>query len=280
MKKQIIIHYPRFEESKYTKILLNYVKDLRSIIQNNLLDKLPYLLNDRDEYVRVDDFLDDIENIIDSLNVSISQRTLSFVRLLRSAGFNVSRFTSRQVARILSSNISIETQPDMGIDFINNPLSRGVNELLKSWVYTNTRLIKSIEENLLDNVSLVIQDGFRSGSTIQVIKNQLKQKFDITENRAKLIARDQIGKLHSNIVRNQMLNLRISEYRWLTSKDDRVRDSHKVMNGKICSWTDPTIYKDSEKDKKWNKRISIGGVEKQVGEDYQCRCAIIAIVPR
>jgi SPP1 gp7 family putative phage head morphogenesis protein len=149
---------------------------------------------------------------------------------------------------------------------------------VKSATLTNARLITSIEDKFLDDVAILIQDSYRSGLSANSISKQIKDKFGITENRARLIARDQIGKLHSDIVRDEHLSLGITEYKWLTSNDERVRASHKVLNEKICSWYDPTIYKDSVDDKKWKKRSSIGGVEKHPGQDYQCRCDEIAIL--
>lgn len=43
------------------------------------------------------------------------------------------------------------------------------------------------------------------------------------------------------------------------------------------TWEDASIYKDQSA-QNWEDKSGIGGVELQVGEDFQCRCAIKAIV--
>lgn len=56
-----------------------------------------------------------------------------------------------------------------------------------------------------------------------------------------------------------------------TSHDGKRRPSHKAMQGRICKYSDNSVYLD-EQSGKWVKRATIGGVELAPAEDYNCRC--------
>jgi SPP1 gp7 family putative phage head morphogenesis protein len=275
-----VIHYPKYEEVKYKVALLKYVDFIERQIKL-LVYPILDTLSERGDSIRLDDFSDDIEEALNAVKAFVDIKTTILISGLIKRAREVTRFTTRQVInslRGLQGLISVQVEPLFGVDIFNSYVNPSLDELTKSWAITNTRLINSIPETMLNDVSIVIQTGYRAGSSMTYIKNQITDKFNIAENRAKLIARDQIGKLHSNIIKDEHLRLGITQYRWLTSQDERVRQSHRVMSNKICQWSNETTYKNNVQDKNWNMRSSIGGVQKQVGEDFQCRCSPIAII--
>jgi len=144
-------------------------------------------------------------------------------------------------------------------------------------VVENTKLIKSIPTEMLSKVGEAVYSAVNSGESATSLKKKISDIVDITERRAKVIARDQIGKLKAALNRHESLRQGITHYEWSTAKDDAVRSSHKVMQGKICSWVDATIYKNSIAETSWKKRSSIGGIEKHSGEDILCRCTNILV---
>lgn len=281
MLQSKVILYPKSAEISYKVALLKYVYFIEKNINNILIPvvrNMPDTFNKDNLYeIRYDDFSDDIEEALEQIRVLVKPYRDLLIASLPARFRKLASFTTKQVAKSLSDVVSVEVSEDLTTNIFINNLRPNLQELVKSATLTNARLITSIEDKFLDDVAILIQDSYRSGLTANAITKQIKDKFGVTENRAILIARDQIGKLHSDIVRDEHLNLGITKYKWLTSNDERVRASHKVLNDKICSWYDPTIYKDSINDKKWKKRSSIGGVEKHPGQDYQCRCDEIAI---
>jgi SPP1 gp7 family putative phage head morphogenesis protein len=271
-----VIHYPKYEEIEYKVALLKYVYFIEKQIKQIVYPVLNTLSKRQDD-IRRDDFSDDIEEALNRVknlvNVEVTILNSALIKRAR----DVTRFTTRQVINSLKGLIAVQVEP-LGVDIFNSHLNPTLNELTNSWAITNSRLIKSIPETMLNDVSIVIQTGYRAGSSMTYIKNQITDKFNIAENRARLIARDQIGKLHSNIIKDEHLRLGITQYRWLTSQDERVRPSHRVMSNKICQWSNANTYKNNTEDKSWKERSSIGGVLLQVGEDFQCRCSPIAIL--
>ena len=281
MLQSKVVHYPKSQEISYKVALLKYVYFIEKNINNILIPvvkDMPNTFNKDNLYeIRYDDFSDDIEEALEQIRILVKPYRDLLIATLPARFRKLTLFTTKQVANSLSDVVSVKVSEDLTTNIFINSLRPNLQELVKSATLTNARLITSIEGKFLDDVAILIQDSYRSGLSANSISKQIKNKFGVTENRARLIARDQIGKLHSDIVRDEHLSLGITEYKWLTSNDERVRASHKVLNEKICSWYDPTIYKDSVDDKKWKKRSSIGGVEKHPGQDY-CRCDEIAIL--
>jgi SPP1 gp7 family putative phage head morphogenesis protein len=149
---------------------------------------------------------------------------------------------------------------------------------LRSWTAAYARLITSIPDQMLTQVEGIVQTAVRSGADPRVTARQIRDRFGVTEARARLIARTEVAKLNSDITqaRNQALGL--TTYVWSTSGDERVRESHAAMNGKLCKWDDPTVYSD-DGGETWEPRSSIGGVEEHPGRDFQCRCVSAAVIP-
>lgn len=275
------VKFPFVQEVNYRNKILELVKFIQKEIKIKLISQLPALYS-QNTIIRKDDFIDDIENIINSIKSSAEYKTLTTIRDLSEVANTLSKFTLSQIAKSLSGKIEVTAQP-VGVDIFTSLGNSDLQLIIKSWTYTNTRLIKSIPENLLNDVELIVQTGFRAGTSIREISKQIKDKFGVSENRANLIARDQIAKLNSNITKNEYHNLGLNDYVWNTSGDERVRASHLPLNNKICSWQNPTIYKENAEDKKWKLRSNIKSktppVEKDVGIDFQCRCTAIALIP-
>ena len=274
MKKSKVIHYPKGLEVSYKVDLLQLI----DAIEVEFYKGIDFLLDDN---FNKDGFIDDIESFFDRLTVFSQERESIVIAGLTSRLINVVKLASNQLKNSINSSDDnlVDDIEGFDIDLVNRLLPvLELNELIRTSVSINTKLVKSIPAELLEDLSYVIEDGFRSGAVLNELNKSIISKFNISKNRASVIARTEIAKLHSNTIRDEYLKLGIENYEWYTSNDERVRASHKVLNKKICNWNDPTIYKDNMDDTKWKKRLSISGVEKQVGEDFQCRCSIIAIL--
>ncbi|WP_082193860.1 minor capsid protein [Bacillus sp. 37MA] len=75
----------------------------------------------------------------------------------------------------------------------------------------------------------------------------------MTEGRAKIIARDQIGSIHGQLIGHRHKGMGIRKYKWSTSQDERVRDAHESLDGKTFEYA---------------KSPAVGWP----GTDYNCRC--------
>lgn len=145
---------------------------------------------------------------------------------------------------------------------------------LELFANQNAQLITNMTSNEIERVSGYIQRALQEGSSYGSVVKNIEKSFGITRRHAKLIARDQTTKLNGSLTKLRQQELNITLYWWQTSGDERVRADHRVLDGKLCRWDDPTVYYNTET-KKWVKRSTIGGTLVHPSQDVNCRCVPI-----
>ncbi len=128
------------------------------------------------------------------------------------------------------------------------------------WTAENVALIKSIPDQFFSEIEKTITREVADGARWEELAATLQERYDVTASRARLIARDQIGKFNGDLNRVRQTDLGVTHFQWQSMGDERVRDSHREYNGKIYAWDD-------------------GPDGLTPGEDYQCRCTAIPIIP-
>lgn len=152
----------------------------------------------------------------------------------------------------------------LGINLLDDYYSGDVyQELIEKWISDNVDLIKTIPAESLKKIKEKVYTNYMNGSSTTNIVKELQRQYSMDKKHARMIGRDQTAKLNSNITQYQQREAGIQKYKWSTSKDERVRKSHKKLDGKIFSWDNPP-----ETD---------GGRRCHPGEDYQCRCCAIPV---
>ena len=267
-RQALKVNYPIFQEKLYEKELLFFTKTITRLIKEDIY----IFLNSNDEYksLRNDDFNGDFKRFIEFLGWKILPELKKILSKLTATSIRINEFNKKSFTNSLNKIQSIQINT-IAIKNIH------IDTELKMWITENTRLIKTIPSNLLGKVEELVFNSIRVGHSYKTLAKHLKLAFNISENRAKVIARDQISKLNGNLTRQRNLSLGITKYKWLSSRDERVRHSHKVLEGKICSWQDASIYKNNEVEK-WQKRSSLKGVELHPAQDILCRCTSTAII--
>lgn len=114
-----------------------------------------------------------------------------------------------------------------------------IGPLLRDWISENVRLIKTIGSEHFGQIERLIASGTSSGRRHEEIRQQIVDRFGVTQRRAALIARDQVGKFYGQVTRARNRELGIKRYTWRTSLDERVRPEHVEREGKVYEWTDP-----------------------------------------
>ena len=108
---------------------------------------------------------------------------------------------------------------------------RGVNNILQSAIIENVNLIKSIPEHYLTEVQSIVNVGIQNGKDLDYITRELHKRYEITERRANMIARDQNNKITAALDREHASNLGITEAVWVYtygSKEPRHTPNPKV----------------------------------------------------
>ncbi len=161
-----------------------------------------------------------------------------------------------------------------GIDLAGMLGDGAVKERLENAVKENVDLIQSIQTDFINDIGEKVFSNLTNGGRYENLVSLIRERGQVTQNRAKFIARDQTAKLNSALTETRQKALGLDLYEWGGAGDERERATHVVLNGKTCKYSDPTVYSD-DGGKTWKKRSNIKGYEGAPGTDYQCRCVAL-----
>lgn len=145
--------------------------------------------------------------------------------------------------------------------------TKEVRNVLNSIRETQISLIKSIPQEHLDKVSGVVQRGIQNGRDVNYITERLRSEFEVTKERARLIANDQNNKATEAIKRARDESIGIKEGIWIHIPGKKTsRKTHIAMNGKRF---------------KLNEGLYDGDVGRNVmcGELVSCYCTYKPVLP-
>lgn len=118
--------------------------------------------------------------------------------------------------------------------------------LLDAFVDEHQRLIKSIQREHIEKISMAIKRGIREGRLQKDIASDIRQITDISKNRSRLIARNAPLQYSGALTKHHQTNAGIKKYRWQTSNDEKVRRSHRNRNNTVYAWDGPGPHPRSE----------------------------------
>lgn len=188
-----------------------------------------------------------------------------------SAGFvaRANLQNKEQTLRTFSQAFGIDLSGMLGDGAIKPQMEKAVSD--------NVDLITSIHTDFIHDIGAAVFDNMKDGGRHENLIDIIKERGNVTRNRARLIARDQTSKLNADLTEARNVALGLDLYEWGGTGDERERDSHFVLNGMLCKYSDPTVYSD-DGGKTWKKRSTIGAFIGKPGEDYQCRCLALPYV--
>lgn len=194
------------------------------------------------------------------------QRIATIIDLLleRWASRPVRALAERLASNFVRSTLSFAERTQkrtLGIEVFQN--SQQLTDYLSAATIQNVKLIESIPQRYIENVSNTVLTGMRTGVRPEVIAKQLRDDYGVTQRRAKFIARDQAAKINGEIQKQRQIDAGYEYFKWIDSHDARVRHGHKeIANADvgygvgIYAWNDlPT---------------SSSGETIQPGSDYNC----------
>lgn len=155
---------------------------------------------------------------------------------------------------------------DAGFTVKFNP-NRVTNMVSQALIAENVDLIKSIPQQYLNDVKGIVTRGVSAGHDFGYIAEELGKRYEITQRRAKLIARDQTDKATQSIARTRDQELGITEGIWEHWPGKHTsRETHRAMNGKRF---------------KLSEGLYDSSVKRNVlpGELVACRCKYRRIIP-
>ncbi len=239
--------------SMYKKMLIKYIEELKkALIAQHRIQRIKKHHADGDEIQEL------IDNIFKRMSTEIQSKDKSFGlrRKLESLAHMTRELSINEWKKMCKATLGIDILEDYY-------LGEFYKQTLDIWIQDNINLIVTVPKESLSDMQKIVTEGFKSGSTVTDITKQIQAAYGMSKRHARLIARDQLGKLNAQLAKKQQQEAGVDEYTWSTSRDSRVRDSHRHLEGKTCRWDDPPVV-----DERTGRRC-------HPSEDYQCRCIAI-----
>ena len=248
---KIRFQYPLAIERDYSRFLVRRWKNARRDMFAWLKQAYPALLAEAGQTLptagRTDGFSDDIKRGVARQLELFLGSVPTIETAAQATALRVSAHNGEQWNKALRGV--------MGVDIFQ--AEPWLAEVTAVFADNNAGLIKSIAESNHSDVAFMIRDAVMQGMRYDDLIGQLANKYDITERRARLIARDQTTKLNSNITQFRSEGLGLKTYQWQTVEDERVRPTHRANNEEVFSWDKPPK------------------ATGHPGHDIQCRCLAI-----
>jgi SPP1 gp7 family putative phage head morphogenesis protein len=209
--------------------VVEYRRLLREVIDMTL--RVMELELGRTDVVRQDAIQDDLVALFERIK-GRATTLLSSVRF-RERLTEILERTDRHAALEIQKDVSRA----LGIDVITSVPGRA--DKIGGYVAENVALVNGLQESMIGSVRDEIMRAVSDGTNTADLANSIANRARISKNRAKLIARDQIGKVNGALMRERHASIGVTKYRWRSSQDERVRNSHAARNGEVFSWDAP-----------------------------------------
>lgn len=218
----------------YFQALRPFLQRARALVERMLVPFLPRILNAGRASTLLDVRTDTKSPLLSQILERIQREMLDVMkpheleRLALTFAGRTSTFQREQLQR--------QTRAALGVDL--NSMEPNLAPVLDAFAAENVELITSLPTQYLDDLRLQTEEAVASGVRAETLADTFVERYGIAENRAMLIANDQIGKLTGNLNEVRQEALGINSYTWRIVGDNRVRDEHEALEGEVFDWTD------------------------------------------
>lgn len=133
---------------------------------------------------------------------------------------------------------------------------------VEAFTVENVGLIRTVPERYFSEIESITIRGVRSGMLARDLERELIERGNVSEERAALIARDQIGKFYGDLNATRQQDLGVDRYVWRSVHDNRVRSEHEERDGNVYAWTPAAA----------SGEVEYLPPDEQPGQPIQCRC--------
>ena len=249
--------YPATAEWQYRNELKMVVKHFRSLCETIMFPQLEGWVSGADHRQPLRQDADDWQ---EQLNNSI-RRILDAMKKPNKAAMEAAASYADDVDDNAKRNWQRTIRAAYGVDPTTRDQAR-YDKLMDLWGQVNSNLITNISEKAAGQIKDEVVKALQSGTTVDDLKDIIQERIDVSDSRAELIARDQIGKLNGDLNEEIHRENGVDSYIWRTVGDERVRDTHRDCDNKSFSYDkDGSLDSDAEKPD-----------GNDPGQDFQCRC--------
>lgn len=255
--------YPLYVEIQYARVLRRLVADIETFALAEIKLEGPAMIAAADaDYGRKDallsyltqtagGFVAMLSRMLDRIAQGITSSLLGTLDQIQTIRANADAAHRREWTRQLK-----EAYGQLSVNILNN--EPDMSRLLSAWEQQNIALIKTIPPNIVEQLRTQFTEAFVNGTTMRDLSYIVRERADVGRSRAALIARDQIGKLNGQLSAFRQRAAGVDSYVWRTMRDERVRPTHRIRDGKTYRWADDGI---------------------KPGQEILCRCVADPVFP-
>ncbi|SHI62136.1 phage putative head morphogenesis protein, SPP1 gp7 family [Anaerovibrio lipolyticus DSM 3074] len=248
-------------EREYSKYLVKFVKENMKIVEQFIPQMEELLLIYGLNMDAESPALTQLDILLDRIHMAMKNPS-QMLPVINSMAIKVDRYNRLELEAITKSVLGVPLR-EIPFDRIMKQDATADDTLREMWVAENLDYLKNVDEQTMQKIKLMLT-GKITGTVNrrELTRDLVKEIEDITgfeKNRAILIARDQVGKLNGQLTEYRQRHAGITQYKWSTSKDSRVRPAHKELEGKIFDWDNPPP-------------------EGNPGMPIRCRCVAIPVI--
>ena len=184
------------------------------------------------DLVRLDTLSDEIVVNFNSLRhtiVNLSGKTAGVLRV------GVANFGDKTVA----FNDAKYDDPLMHLIGIGDVSANIEQRIVDGWITENVQLVSNMNTQQIGKLETLFLRSLRDGSRSAQVAGEVSTVLGESISRARLIARDQIGKLDGQLSMHKQTAAGISGYVWRGALDARERPSHVAREGVVFQWDAP-----------------------------------------
>ena len=148
------------------------------------------------------------------------------------------KVTNKQ-AKATDEQLANQIKKMSGVDIRGVMKTGALTDAVNTAITANVQLIQSIPTQYQQRLEAIVLTGLQDGKGYKWIDDEIKALGQSTDARARLIARDQVGKLNGRFNELRQQSLGITHYFWSTSHDERVRARHRGWDGDRIAWDNP-----------------------------------------
>ena len=271
-RKPKAITYPLAIEKEYAK----YISSTINRTANSAVELLrPFLL-------KYTPHTDSLDSELDAIMQRLEEELVVLYGTTYLSSGNIYRVLEQIAEQILGKNsafmqaeVKVVSGHEMTLDYSWWPDTKAL------WEQENYKLITSLNEEYIKKLNSVVISGVQNGTSFEDLVSQIQNiNTNMSEARARLIARDQTGKLQGLISKAQQTSIGMTTYFWNSRYDRSTRGNplgkypkaidHFHIDGTLCAWSNNSVYSD-DLGITWKQRPS-GWIQLSPGMAVQCRC--------
>ena len=255
--------FPVSAEREYIRLVNAYFRGIKAVLEEELPTLKEEYQKKYEDYKAVHmDGLFDFDEFVNSFFSKIQKRLDDmdifgkWIKDLRKIGMITKKSEIAEWKRMVKKTLNV----DLSEDYYSGDF---FDDLMEQWVSDNVDLIKTVPNDMLGRMKQIVSDGYQNGTRPKDMADKIQDAYGMSRSHAQFIARDQISKLNAKITQREHADAGVTEYVWSSSGDERVRESHRRLNGHIFKYSDPP---ETDNGRRCNP-----------GEDYNCRCVAIPV---